>query len=62
MHEIIATNLIISDWSGDNPVLGFEDNWAIEPKIVLSPVDTTIPLPVPLTQKVPCIAIQELSK
>jgi len=60
--QITVTNLIISFCSGVIPLRGRLDNFAILPKTVLSPVSTTIPMPLPLTQWVPCNAIQRVSR
>lgn len=53
IEQIIQTKLNISFSRVDNPTLGSFVSFAILPKTVLFPVDTTTPVQLPETQWVP---------
>jgi hypothetical protein len=53
IEHITITKLRISFSKGVMPVFGSFVIWAILPKTVVSPVETTIPIPLPDTQCVP---------
>ncbi len=62
MEQIMITKLRTSFSSGVRPVLGALVNFAILPKTVESPVDTTTPIPLPEIQCVPWRPIHFVSK
>jgi hypothetical protein len=62
IEQMMITKLRISLSKVVMPVLGALVIFAILPKTVESPVETTTPMPLPETQWVPCMPIHLVSR